>query len=209
MKTGVVVSYCPSTGAINALLTGTEGGEGLDWLEGDLMHLEKLADNPFLVPLMLCYRISEAICNTIDARFAHLHYVESSSGLTGITLVDRNGGVYPKGKAENPQLSLQILAVGQVSLAIEAYSRGLLVSLETMENELSSFPWAECIPHELDRVTRQNEVILKELHLIRKKVQISLVRIDNLKQRAVMQNTAVSWHLASVPRTRSLLEQSG
>lgn len=193
IKVSVSMSYCPSTGSINAILLGSGTPEGFAWLQKDLEHLATLADNPFLVPILICQRLTEAIYASIDANFDRLHQVEIRSGQTGIMMFGENGMPMPRGNCEDPKLSIAVLGIAQQALAVEAYIRGHILTVGSVKSELLAFPWQQFTSMDHDHVQEQNELIAKQLDVLSRTLDFALLRVDHLKQRANVQSTAVSY----------------
>ncbi|OTA95519.1 hypothetical protein M434DRAFT_9766 [Hypoxylon sp. CO27-5] len=196
LKISVSMSYNPATGIINAVLLGNGSDDGLAWLHQDLEHLSALADNLFLVPTLICQRLSEVIFASIDDNFDQLHQVEIGSGQTGIMMFGENGMPMPRGNCEDPNLSTAILGVGQQALAIEAYIRGHMLTVNSVKKELLEFPWQEFPSVDYDRVREQSEFLEKQLDFISRTLDFALIRVGHLKQRSNMQATAITNLLA-------------
>ena len=191
LKTSLSVTYLPHRNSISAMLL-SESDEALSWVERDLRFHETLADNPFLLPFLFCRRFVDAISKSLDDQFDLLHQIEADSGQTGILLVDVMGRVVPKRDGREDDLSLEILGVSQRAAVIEASARGHLLTMESVRAELIAFPWPEMSEVELKRREKQNRIISKQLDYITQKVQFSVLRVYNLKERANVQSTAVS-----------------
>ncbi|KAI0387365.1 hypothetical protein F5Y04DRAFT_240042 [Hypomontagnella monticulosa] len=195
IKVGVSMSYHPSTGAINVMLLGS-AKDGLSWLTQDLEHLSTLADNPFLVPTLVCQRLTEAISDLVNNAFERLHEVEIGSGQTGIMMFDVDGMAIPRGNCEDPNLPVAVLGVAQQALAVEAYAKGHILTVRLVKSELSSFPWQQLPESGRNRISEQNDMIVKHLDFITQTLEFALIRIGHLKQRADVQTTAITNLLA-------------
>ncbi|KAI1660748.1 hypothetical protein F4813DRAFT_348216 [Daldinia decipiens] len=195
-KVGVSMSYCPSTGITNAVMMRSGPRDGFTWLEQDLEQLASLADNPFLIPTLVSQHLTEAFCSAIDRNFDRLHEAELGSGQTGITMIGENGMPMPRGNCEDPNLSVTVLGVAQHVLAVEAYIRGQLLTVDMIKNELLTFPWQQSPPVNHDRLKEQNELLVKQLDFISRTLDIALIRINHLKQRTTVQATAIANLLA-------------
>ncbi|KAI1142076.1 hypothetical protein F5Y05DRAFT_369638 [Hypoxylon sp. FL0543] len=196
VKIGVSMSYDPSTGIINAILLGSGLQDGFDWLHEDLEHLSAVADNPFLLPTLICQRLAEAIYTATDSMFDELHQVEIGSGQSGIKMFGENGMPIPRGNCEDPNLSMAVLGISQKALAVEGYVRGHMLTATSIERELLEFPWQQIPSIDYDRVKEQNDFILKQLGFIRRVLDFALLRVEHLKQRADVQATAITNLLA-------------
>ncbi|KAI1470491.1 uncharacterized protein F4812DRAFT_417805, partial [Daldinia caldariorum] len=196
VKVGISMSYCPSTGVTNAVLMRSGPQNGFAWLEQDLEQLASLADNPFLIPILVCQHLTEAFCSFVDDNYDRLHQVEFGSGQTGITMIGENGTPISRGNCENPNLSVTVLGVAQHSLAVEAYVRGQLLTVDLIKDELLAFPWQQALSTDKRRVQEQNALLLKQLDFINRTLKIALIRIDHLKQRTTVQATAIANLLA-------------
>ncbi|KAI0828410.1 hypothetical protein F5Y06DRAFT_308360 [Hypoxylon sp. FL0890] len=196
IKVGVSMSYDPSTGVSNALVLGSGSQDGFSWLYQDLEHLSALADNPFLVPTLICQRLTEAIYTATDNMFDLLHQVEIESGQTGIMMFGENGMPIPRGNCEDPSLSTAVLGVSQKALAVEGYVKGHILTVSSIKEELLKFPWQQIPSIDLDHVKEQNEFILKQLGFISRTLDFALLRVGHLKQRADVQATAITNLLA-------------
>ncbi|KAI2623067.1 hypothetical protein GGS26DRAFT_567027 [Hypomontagnella submonticulosa] len=195
IKVAISMSYYPCTGAINVLLLGN-AKDGFSWLAEDLKHSSSLADNPFLVPTLICQRLTEAISDLVDSNFDRLHEVEIGSGQTGILMFDGNGMAIPRGNCEDPNLPVAILGVSQQALAVEAYARGHMLTVRLVKSELLAFPWQQLLHGSHNRVSEQNDIIVKQLDFITQSLEFALTRINHLKQRADVQTTAITNLLA-------------
>ncbi|KAI2619932.1 hypothetical protein GGR54DRAFT_601856 [Hypoxylon sp. NC1633] len=196
VKLGVCISYSPSEGVVNALVLGSGVPEGLAWLQQDLEQLVTLADNPFLIPTLICQRLVEAIYACIDDNFERLHHIEHGSGQTGIMLFGDNGMPVPRGNCEDPNLSIAILGVAQRALAVEAYVRSNILTVRSVKSELLAFPWQQFASLDYERVLAQNELITKQLDFISRTMELALIRVEHLIQRANVQTTAITNLLA-------------
>ncbi|KAK6957352.1 hypothetical protein Daesc_000136 [Daldinia eschscholtzii] len=196
VKVGISMSYCPSTGVINAVVMKSGSQDGFAWLEQDLEQLASLADNPFLVPILVCQHLTEAFCSFIDDNYDRLHQAEFGSGQTGIAMIGENGMPMSRGNCENPDLSVTVLGVAQHALAVEAYVRGQLITVDLIKNELLAFPWQQALYTDETRIQEQNALLLKQLDFISRTLNIALPRIDHLKQRTTVQTTAIANLLA-------------
>ena len=192
LKTSLSMTYLPRRNSISAMLLG-ESDEALSWVEQDLKCHKTLADNPFLLPFLFCRRFADAISRSLDEQFDLLHQIEMDSGQTGILLVDVRGRVVPRREGREDDLSLEILGVAQRAAAIEASARGHLLTVESVRTELSEFMWPEEVSGaKFERRDAQNMFIGKRLDYITRRVQFSVLRVSNLKERANVQATAVS-----------------
>ncbi|KAI8623071.1 hypothetical protein F5Y19DRAFT_468800 [Xylariaceae sp. FL1651] len=209
-RTNVSLSYNLTTGAINALLLGSETPEELVWLEEDLRQLAPLAMHPFLLPTLVCQRLAEKISTSIDKHFDQLHRVEISSGQTGIGILGEDGSAMRPGRCHDPNLSLAILAVAQLAIATEAYIRGHTLTVRSVRDELMAFPWHLLPPSEEIRMKEQSELIVRHLDCISQNLKFSLVRIGHLRQRADVQSAAITNLLAqrNNEATRTMAESS-
>ncbi|KAI0844758.1 hypothetical protein F5Y00DRAFT_273585 [Daldinia vernicosa] len=196
IKIGVSMSYCPSTGVTNAVMMRSGPRDGFNWLEQDLDQLASLADNPFLVPTLVSQHLTEAFCSAIDRNFDRLHEAEFRSGQTGITMIGENGMPMSRGNCEDPNLSVTVLGVAQHVLAVEAYIRGQLLTVDLIKNEMLAFPWQQFPSINQDRIKEQNGLLVKQLDFISRTLDIALIRIDHLKQRTTVQATAIANLLA-------------
>ncbi|KAI0128221.1 hypothetical protein F4776DRAFT_629640 [Hypoxylon sp. NC0597] len=196
IKIGVSMSYDPSTGITNAILLGSGLKDGFAWLHQDLEHLSALADNPFLIPTLICQRLTEAIYTSVDNNFDRLHQVEIGSGQTGIMMFGENGMPIPPGNCEDPNLSIVVLGIAQKALAIEGYIRGHMITISSIKKELSDFPWEQIFSIDYDRVKEQNEFIVKQLEFIGRVLDFALLRVGHLKERADVQAKAITNLLA-------------
>ncbi|KAI0109856.1 hypothetical protein F4814DRAFT_424759 [Daldinia grandis] len=196
IKVGVSMSYCPSTGVTNAVMMRSGPQDGFAWLEQDLEHLVSLADNPFLIPTLVSQHLTEAFCSAVDRNFDRLHQAEFGSGQTGITMIGEDGMPMPRGNCEDPNLSVTVLGVAQHALAVEAYIKGQLLSVDLIKSEILAFPWQQSPSIDHDRIKEQNELLVKQLDFISRTLDIALIRIDHLKQRTTVQATAIANLLA-------------
>ncbi|OTB13173.1 hypothetical protein K445DRAFT_24985 [Daldinia sp. EC12] len=196
VKVGISMSYCPSTGATNAVVMKSGSQDGFTWLEQDLEQLASLADNPFLVPILVCQHLTEAFCSFVDDNYDRLHQAEFGSGQTGIAMIGEDGMPMLRGNCENPNLSVTVLGIAQHALAVEAYVRGQLITVDLIKNELLAFPWQQALYTDESRIEEQNALLLKQLDFIRQTLNIALPRIDHLKQRTTVQTTAIANLLA-------------
>lgn len=192
IKVGVSMSYCPSTGVTNAVMMRSGSQDGFTWLEQDLEQLASLADNPFLIPTLVSQHLTEAFCSAVDRNFDRLHQAEFGSGQTGITMIGENGMPMSRGNCEDPNLSVAVLGVAQHALAVEAYIRGQLLTVDLIKNEMLTFPWQQSPLINHGRIKEQNDLLVKQLDFISRTLDIALIRIDHLKQRTTVQATAVS-----------------
>ncbi|KAI1412253.1 hypothetical protein F5Y13DRAFT_180319 [Hypoxylon sp. FL1857] len=196
IKVGVSMSYDPSTGTTDAVLLASGLQEGFAWLHQDLEHLSAFADNPFLVPALVCQRLTEAIYNAVDNMFDRLHQVEIRSGQTGIMMFGENGMPMSRGNCEDPNLSIAVLGIAQKALAVEGYIRGHTITINSIKTEFLGFPWREIPSINYDRVKKQNEFIIKLLDFNRRVLDFAMLRVEHLKQRSNVQATAITNLLA-------------
>lgn len=175
------MSYCPSTGVTNAVMMRSGSQDGFTWLEQDLEQLASLADNPFLIPTLVSQHLTEAFCSAVDRNFDRLHQAEFGSGQTGITMIGENGMPMSRGNCEDPNLSVAVLGVAQHALAVEAYIRGQLLTVDLIKNEMLTFPWQQSPSINHDRIKEQNGLLVKQLDFISRTLDIALIRIDHLK----------------------------
>ncbi|KAI8960826.1 hypothetical protein F5Y11DRAFT_328553 [Daldinia sp. FL1419] len=196
IKVGVSMSYCPSTGVINAVMMKSGSEDGFSWLEEDLKQLASIADNPFLIPTLICQHLTEAFCSSVDQNFDRLHEVEFGSGQTGIAMIGENGVPMSRGNCEDPNLSVTVLGVAQHSLAVEAYIRGQLLTVGMIKTEISAFSWEQSVSGSHNRIKEQNDLLVKQLDFISRTLEIALTRINHLKQRTTVQATAIANVLA-------------
>ncbi|KAI1109887.1 hypothetical protein F5Y14DRAFT_455575 [Nemania sp. NC0429] len=192
IKISVSLSYDVATGAINALLIGSELPGDLGSLEEDLRHLAPLASNPFLLPTLVCQRLTEAIGASIGSNFNALHRVETSSGQTGIGVLGNDGNAMHPGRCDDPQLPVAILGLAQMAIAIETYIRGHALTVNSVREELRRFPWHLLPATERARAQEQNELLAKQLDWITQSLEISKLRAGHLRQRADVQAMAIN-----------------
>ncbi|KAI1386113.1 uncharacterized protein F4822DRAFT_430986 [Hypoxylon trugodes] len=191
-KLAASMSYCPSTGVTNALVLGSGEQDGFSWLQQDLEQLAPLSDSPFLVPMIICQRLTDAISDSVDGISNRLHQVEIGSGQTGIMIVGDNGLPMPRGHCEDPNLSVAILSVAQQLVAVEAYIKGHSVTVRSVKSEMLEFPWHQFPSTNSDEVREQNKLIAKQLDFIDRSLSFALFGVEHLKQRANVQATAIN-----------------
>ncbi|KAH9886099.1 hypothetical protein F4778DRAFT_759022 [Xylariomycetidae sp. FL2044] len=218
------LSYTPSTGTTNAVLIGSTPSEALAWLEDDIHHLSHLAPHPFLLPVLVCQRLAEAIRATVDDAFDHLHRVEMRSGQTSILTADERGRPVPRGRCDDPDLPLEILGVPQLAAALAAYARAHRLTVASVRRELDAFPSLGLENEDGDEDGGSEEegngrrkrgrrgskgeekggaagdeekgVMARQLNFVSQMLEFALIRIAHLKERAEVQTTAINNLLA-------------
>jgi hypothetical protein len=154
-------------------------------------HLAPLATNPFLLPTLICQRLTEAIYIAIDNTFNKLHRAEMSSGQTGIGVIGEDGNIMRPGRCDDPHLPVTILGVSQLAISIEAYAEGHLLTVKSVKEELGRFPW-DLLPEDKKRRARaQNGIIGRHLDWIVHTLKLAKIRAGHLRQRADVQTAAV------------------
>ncbi|KAI0191368.1 hypothetical protein EV127DRAFT_469314 [Xylaria flabelliformis] len=193
IKASMSLSYDPSTGQINALvLIASEPPGNFGWLEDDLRQLRPLATNPFLLPTLICQRHTEAIAATMRKTWDEFHQLEISSGQTDFRMV----GVEHLGRCDDPRLPVAILGVLRVVIALKAYIKVHILTVDSIKEELEAFPWDILPESEKARAEEQNKLILKHLDWIITSMKITEVQVEHLRQRADVQATAINNLLA-------------
>ncbi|KAI1742082.1 hypothetical protein F4680DRAFT_412820 [Xylaria scruposa] len=193
IKASTSLSYDPSTGQINALvLIASDPPGDFGWLEEDLRQLRPLATNPFLLPTLICQRHTEAIVATLRKTWTEFHQLEISSGQTDFKMV----GVEHLGRCDDPRLPVAILGVLRVVIAIKAYIKVHIITVNSIKHELEAFPWDMLPDSERARAEEQNKLIVKHLDWIITSMKINEVQVEHLRQRADVQATAINNILA-------------
>lgn len=194
---GLSMSYCPGSGTTNAWLFGRHTPRHAALVERDITFLAEMADHPLFLPYLLCTYLKSSVDRQIYSSMEKLFTVEAESGQSGIVLVGRNG-VMPRGNCDDPELSKRATGISQLAIALNGYCQGLLLNIESIQRAFCKMDSA--VPDLSCRrvVTLQQRRMLEErLEHLHQKARYSVLRIAHLRERAMVQSSAVWYREAS------------
>ena len=188
---GLSLSYCPRSGTTNAWLFGRHTTRHAALVERDITLLADMADHPLFLPYLMCIYLKSSIDRQIYTSTEKLFLVEADSGESGIVLVGRNG-VMPRGGCNDPELSKRATGVSQLAIALNGYCQALLLNIDSIK--CSFVRMESMVPNMASgRILslQQRRILEEHLDHLKMKTQYSLLRIDQLRERAQVQSSAV------------------